>query len=312
MQKEDPEAFPDTATTPSSLRNQGTSEVMIRFAAAAIVLATVGCPAAAGLPASGTADVRAAQRVLIVTDEADRMRPLAAYLLDAGGIDGTIVDYAGLPQDEQVLPADLSAYDAVVGYIHGDLNEPTELGLIEYTRGGGRFVAVHHMISSGKKKNRHYFGFLGIHMDDIELAREPSEHGTHYMWREPVEKVLVNLAPDHYITSHRISWPDSVEFLPTDAPDADETRYPAMTLKRTEVYANVKRTDRADKTPLLGFIYTDDRNDVTHAQATDGWIKPVGAGHVVYLQPGHFVEEFTDPESVLNRLILNAITWNPR
>jgi hypothetical protein len=168
------------------------------------------------------------------------------------------------------------------------------------------------MISSGKKKNRHYFGFLGIHMDDIELAREPSEAGTHYMWREPVEKVLVNLAPDHYITSHGISWSDHVDFLPTDVPDAEKTRYPAMTLKRTEVYANVKRTDRADKTLLLGFIYTDDRNDVTHVQATDGWIKPVGAGHVVYLQPGHFVEEFTDPESVLNRLVLNAITWNPR
>jgi len=31
----------------------------------------------------------------------------------------------------------------------------------------------------------------------------------------------------------------------------------------------------------------------------------------VYLQPGHFVEEFTDPEGILKQLILNAITWRP-
>ena len=89
-----------------------------------------------------------------------------------------------------------------------------------------------------------------------------------------------------------------------------ETR-PAITMERTEVYANVKRTDGDAKTLLLGYTYTDDRNGVTHSQATDGWIKPAGDGHVVYIQPGHFVEEFTDPDNILNQLILNAITWQP-
>lgn len=264
-----------------------------------------------GIGASAAADDHDPGRVLIVTDESDRMRPLAAYLKDEGGIDSVIVDYAERAEDKRSLPGNLSEYDALVGYIHGDLNERTEIGIIEYTRSGGRFVAVHHMISSGKKTNRHYFRFLGVHMDDIELAREPSEPDSHYMWREPVEKIVVNLAPGHYITSRGISWPETVDFLPTDVAGARSKRYPAITMMRTEVYSNVKRTDGNEKTLLLGYVYTDDRNSVTHAQAIDGWIKPAGEGHIVYIQPGHFVEEFTDTGNILNQLILNAITWNP-
>jgi type 1 glutamine amidotransferase len=90
-----------------------------------------------------------------------------------------------------------------------------------------------------------------------------------------------------------------------------EQQYPAIRMKRTEVYSNVKRTDGDEKTLLLGYIYTDDRNDVTHAQATDGWIKSAGKGEVVYIQPGHFVEEFADPDNILNQLILNAVNWRP-
>jgi hypothetical protein len=254
---------------------------------------------------------RIAGRVLIVTDEFDRMEPLAAYLKEKGRIESTIVDYSRLPDDRQVLPEDLTRYDALIGYIHGDLNEPTELRIIDYTRNGGRFVSVHHMVSSGKLKNRHYFAFLGLHMDDIQQAREPSEPGTHYMWREPVEKTVVNLAPQHFITTHEITWPDTVLFRPTDVPGAMEQQYPAIRMKRTEVYSNVKRTDGDEKTLLLGYIYTDDRNDVTHAQATDGWIKSAGKGEVVYIQPGHFVEEFADPDNILNQLILNAVNWRP-
>lgn len=250
-----------------------------------------------------------AERVLIVTDESDRMLPLAAFLKEKGQVDSTIIDYSVLPEEQRLLPDDLASYDALVGYIHNELNEPTELQIIEYTKNGGRFVNVHHMVSSGKLKNRYYFGFLGLHMDNIERAREPSEPGTHYMWREPVDKIVVNLAPDHYITSHDIEWPDTVTVRPSDVPGARAQEYPSITMPRTEVYSNVKRTDGNEKTLLLGYIYTDDRNDVTHAQATDGWIKATGDGHVVYIQPGHFVEEFKDPGNMLNQLILNAINW---
>ena len=251
------------------------------------------------------------KRVLIVTDESDRMEPLAAFLAEKGGFESTIVDYTKLPEDQRRLPHDVSDYEALVGYIHNELNEPTELAIIGYTTGGGRFVAVHHMVSSGKAKNAHYFDFLGLHMDAIELAREPATPGGHYMWHEPVEKTVFNLAPGHYVTSHDIDWPERAPFVASDVPGMEVQMYPAITMERTEVYSNVKRTDDGAKTPLLGYTYTDDRNGITHAQATDGWIKPVGEGHVVYLQPGHFVEEFTDPQGILNQLILNAITWHP-
>lgn len=263
------------------------------------------------LPACQPASETARDRVLIVTDESDRMAPLAAFLEEKGGFDCTIIDYTKLPEDQRRLPHDVSGYDALVGYIHNELNEPTELAIIGYATGGGRFVAVHHMVSSGKAGNAHYFDFLGLHMDGIELAREPAAPGGHYMWREPVEKTVFNLLPGHYITSHGIDWPERAPFAPSDVPGMEAATYPAITMERTEVYSNVKRTDGDAKTLLLGYRYTDDRNGITHAQATDGWIKPVGEGHVVYLQPGHFVEEFTDPEGILNQLILNAITWNP-
>jgi hypothetical protein len=284
---------------------------MTRPAVTAVFFAVVFLSFATEVAVSRSVEDSGPRRVLIVTDEADRMRPLAAYLKNKGRIGSVIVDYKSLPENKRVLPDDLTEYDVLVGYIHGDLGEPTEIRIIEYTRSGGRFVGVHHMVSSGKKKNRFYFDFLGLHMEDIERAREASEPGTHYMWREPVDKVLVNLAPGHYITSRGISWPDKIDFLPTDVPGARKREYPAITMKRTEVYSNVKRTDGAEKTLLLGYVYTDDRNNVTHAQATDGWIKPAGEGHIVYIQPGHFVEEFTDPDNILNQLILNAIIWSP-
>lgn len=285
---------------------------MSRSCIVALALVLTGAcqsPDAPSVEEPGAAD--ATRRVLILTDESDRMEPLADFLRERGGIDSTIIDYTTLPEEERRLPHAVAGYDALVGYIHNELNEPTELAIIGYTTGGGRFVAVHHMVSSGKSRNEYYFGFLGLHMDGIEHAREPARPGGHYMWREPVEKTVVNLRPDHYITSHDITWPEHVRFRPTDVPGAREDVYPAVTLSHTEVYSNVKRTDGDAKTLLLGYIYADDRNGVTHAQATDGWIKPAGEGHVVYLQPGHFVAEFSDPDSILNQLILNAITWQP-
>lgn len=161
---------------------------VIRFApfwllALLVTLSACHSPTPGASDAGTPASEAATKRVLIVTDESDRMLPLAAYLKDKGQIDSTIIDYSGLPEAQQVLPEDLAGYDALVGYIHNELNEPTELQIIDYTRSGGRFVNVHHMVSSGKLKNRYYFDFLGLHMDNIERAREPSEPGTHYMWR---------------------------------------------------------------------------------------------------------------------------------
>jgi Trehalose utilisation len=239
------------------------------------------------------------KQVLIVMDEREQMETLAKYLKEHGGIDSTIVD-------QKSVPDDWSHFDAVIGFVHGALQEPVEMKIIDYTKNGGRYVCLHHMISSGKSKNKYYFDFLGVRMTDIDKSREPAEPGGHYAWREPVDITVVNLNPTHYITSHDVTWPDKTEFSAGGSTKA--VTYPAFT-ERGEAYMNVFFSD-TDKTVLLGLKYTDDRNNASYMQTAEGWLKPAGKGWIVYLQPGHFTQEFEQP--AVSQMVLNAITWAPR
>jgi len=253
------------------------------------------------------------KRVLIVMDEREQMETLATYLKDKSGIDSTIVDQKSVPED-------WSHFDAVIGYVHGALQEPIELKIIDYTKNGGRYVCLHHMISSGKSKNKYYFDFLGVRMTEIEKAREPAEPGGHYAWREPVDITVVNLNPSHYITSHDVTWPEKTTFRTTGtSPNSagpnstspssgTEREYPALTL-HGEAYMNVLFAD-TDKTVLLGLKYLDDRNNAQYMQQAEGWLKPAGKGWIVYLQPGHFTQEFQVP--AVSQMVLNAILWQPK
>ncbi len=253
------------------------------------------------------------KRVLIVMDEREQMETLAKYLKDKSGIDSTIVD-------QKTVPDDWSHFDAVIGFVHGALQEPIELKIIDYTKNGGRYVCLHHMISSGKSKNKYYFDFLGVRMTEIENAREPSEPGGHYAWREPVDITVVNLNPSHYITSHDVTWPEKTTFRTTGtSPNSagpnstspssgTEREYPALTL-HGEAYMNVLFAD-TDKTVLLGLKYLDDRNNAQYMQQAEGWLKPAGKGCIVYLQPGHFTQEFQVP--AVSQMVLNAILWQPK
>lgn len=232
-------------------------------------------------------------------DEREQMETLAKYLKDKAGIESTIVD-------QKSVPDDWSHFEAVIGFVHGALQEPVELKIIDYTRNGGRYVCLHHLISSGKSKNQYYFDFLGVRMTDIDKAREPAEPGGHYAWREPVEITVVNLNPSHYITSHDVTWPDKTSF---QADGKGATReYPAFT-ERGEAYMNVFFTD-TDKTVLLGLKYLDDRNHAQYMQQAEGWLKPAGKGWIVYLQPGHFTQKFEQP--AVSQMVLNAIMWQAK
>jgi hypothetical protein len=261
---------------------------------------------------AGPAAAADAPRVLIVMDERPAMEILATYLKARGGIDSTIVDQAS-------APADWAGFAAVIGYVHGALQEPIELKIIDYTKRGGRYVCLHHSISSGKAKNRYYFDFLGVRLPGAEQSREPAQPGGHYAWRDPIAQTIVNLNPGHYITSHDVTWPERAAYRRSDQPagaasaSADagaEREYPAFTLKETEAYMNVEFTDGAEKTVLLGFRYLDDRNGALFMQDRSGWVKPSGQGWIVYLQMGHFAKEFEHP--VVAQLILNAVTWTPK
>jgi hypothetical protein len=240
-----------------------------------------------------------AKTVLIVMDERPQMETLAEFLRAKGKLEVEIVDQAS-------LPADFSSYSAVVGYIHKTLEEKTELALIDYTKNGGRYVCVHHSISSKKAQNKYYFDFLGIRLDAPEEAKSPPRPGGHYAWRHPADVTIVNLDPRHYITNHNIEWNETATYASSDSPSA-EREYPSMTLKDSEVYLNHKFIDGREKTVLCGFKYFDDRNNQLYMQDRAAWVKAQGKGHIIYFKMGHSGEEFENPN--ISQMILNAIEW---
>ena len=273
------------------------------FSTGIVGLALIAAPISAGQAQSTPAPAAPmAAKVLIVMDERPQMQVLAKYISEKGHVEGQIVD-------QKTMPEDWSGYLAVIGYIHGNLEEKAERKIIDYTRAGGRFICLHHMISSGKSKNRFYFDFLGVRMDGIELSRQPAEPGGHYAWREGIEQTIVNLDPKHYITSNGVQWPEKTIFTPADS-NLGSKEYPALRFEDSEVYMNVKFTDGRDKALLLGYKYLDDRNQVLQQQVIAGWAKPSGKGLIVYIQMGHSAHEYQNP--AVAQMVLNAIVWKPR
>jgi len=251
-----------------------------------------------------------ATQLLLIHDSAEVTAPLVEFLKAKGGFTTTVVDQAH-------LPADLSGCRAVLGYVHRNLTEPTELAIINYTEHGGRFVALHHMISSGKAANKHYFKFLGIQLDSPKESRNPVAPGAGYGWyngpRTPdgaetgITYALIKLHPTHFIVTHDITWGDPIAYQSSDAP-VPSAKYPAIVIPRAEAYMNHKFTDGNAKTVLCGMKFTDPRTGAVFEQDRMAWLKDYGAGTVFYFQPGHFIEEYKDPN--ICQMILNAIIWD--
>lgn len=226
----------------------------------------------------------AAGRVLIVADEIPAMEALAEHLKPAAV---TIVE-------QPELPADLRPFDAVVVYVHRNLDAAVEAASMAYTQGGGRLVLVHHTISSGKRKNRDWFPFLGVTL----ATGDVSQGG--YKWIEDVDWELVNLAPDNPVTSRGVEWPARVEYR--------GAARPAATVKHSEVYLNHQLT--GERTVLLGLKFRDPVTGTLYEQDTAGWYRRAGKGWVVYFMAGHSVAEFHNP--VCARILVNAITGELR
>jgi hypothetical protein len=264
--------------------------------------------ALAVLPAGRLYATAADNQLLLVHDNARAVQPLVDYLRNPGNFEVTIVDQAH-------LPSDWSGYRAVLGYIHNRLLEPTELAIIDYTKKGGRFIALHHMISSGKAENRYYFKFLGIQLDDPKAAKEPVQPGAGYGWYtggegEPgVTVTLVNLNPAHFIVAHNVHWDDTLRYQSSDQLTVTKN-YPAIVLKKSEGYMNHKFTDGREKTVLCGMHYVDSRTHAVFDQDRAVWYKNYGSGRIFYFQSGHFKDEYQNPN--ISQMILNAIIWDVR
>lgn len=240
-------------------------------------------------------------RIIIVQDEMPAIEVLSSFLRDKGKLDITIVDQKRFPQD-------LSPYSSVIGYIHGKLEESTETAIIDYTKRGGRYICLHHSISSGKAKNKYYFDFLGVQLDHGSRSKHPVEPGQGYGWVEGEDIVLtlVNLNPRHYITNHLVQWGDMISYLSSDQPSVERS-YPSISLPATEVYMNHKFIDGREKTVLCGFKFLDKRNNRLFMQDRAVWLKPYGQGDIIYIMPGHTPADYEDRN--ISQIILNAAQW---
>ncbi len=231
--------------------------------------------------------------VLLVADEFPAMEALARKLKAAAQIDSRIIA-------QDALPADLQPFSAVVVYLHFKLTEKAELAFIDYTRRGGKLVVLHHSISSLKRGNREWFSFLGVSLPEGGLEANG------YKWIEKVDLELVNLAPDHFITTHAVQYPGKIQYTRENSSSA--AALPGVELKDTEVYLNHVLT--RPKTILLGVKYSHAKNGKTYLQDRAGWLEPAGKGMLIYLQSGHSSRDFDNP--VYGQIVANAIAWQPK
>jgi hypothetical protein len=230
--------------------------------------------------------------VLIVSDEHPQMEVLAQHLRTRANLAAAIVE-------QPRLPADLSGYQSVFVFIHGALQEPVEMRLIEYARSGGRLILLHHSISQAKGKNRYWFPFLGM------LLRPGDLDQGGYKWIHGVSLSVVNLAPGNYITSHDVKYDAQVDYH-SATPGGPQGRFPAFLLQDTEVFLNHNFTEGAEKTVLFGFRYRHEPSGVTYMQDRAGWYKPAGKGWVMYFLPGHTVDDLKN--AAYSQILLNAVS----
>jgi hypothetical protein len=234
-----------------------------------------------------------AAEVLIVADEFPAMQVLARQLHAEEHIPSRIVAQTN-------MPADLAPFAAVMVYIHRQLDAAAERAFVDYTQAGGKLIALHHSISSGKRKNKLWFPFLGVDLPDGEV----SQGG--YKWIEPVTLDFVNLAPGHFIMTNKVKYPRTIAYRRGDGA-ADELLLPGFTLKDSEVYINHQLT--RPRTVLMGFKYADAARGRVFMQDRAGWMLRSGRGWIIYFQAGHSAKDFEEPAYA--RILLNAVLYNP-
>jgi hypothetical protein len=226
--------------------------------------------------------------VLIVADEFPAMNLLSAQLKSQEQVQSKVIS-------QKDLPDSLKQFDTVIVYIHGTLSNSAERAFIDYTEAGGKLLLLHHSISSGKRKNEHWFPFLGVSLPEADVSKGG------YKWIGDLTWDLVNLNTNHFIMTNREKRHGQTnQTSPTEA-------LPDFTLDKSEVYLNHVLT--GPRTLLMGFKYIDKASGTVYEQQTAGWIKRAGKGTIIYLMPGHTVQDFENP--TYQRIVLNAVIYKP-
>jgi len=222
----------------------------------------------------------AAADVLMVVDEIPAMQVLARHLKQGAGLDSAIVE-------QPALPKELGSYRAVAVYVHGNLDPAAENAAIAYARAGGRLILLHHSISSGKRRNREWFPFLGVRLPQGDAA------GGGYKWLDPVEWEMVCLAPGNPIVTRGVKYSARAAYGGRERP--------AIRFSHSEVYLNHVLTGK--RTVLMGLKYRDAAGKVWE-QPTAAWSMRAGKGTVLYFMAGHSAAEFED--AAYSRILVNA------
>lgn len=224
------------------------------------------------------AQVGQAADILMVADELPAMGVLGKQLQ-------TRIGRSSEATTQDKMPADLSKYPVVMVYIHKDIDAASEKAFIAYAKGGGKLILLHHSISSGKRKNTDWFPFLKTSLPTTEFAAGG------YKYFDPATFQVVNIAPNHFITTNKVTYPEKTTFNGEECP--------AFTLDDTEVYLN--HVFSGPRTFLLGVKYKD------FMQKTAGWYMPTEKGSVMYFMPGHKASDF-DVEPYA-QILANAVTY---
>lgn len=246
---------------------------------------------AAALLTTGAA--RAEPPVWVVHDEPAPMEELARVLRSGG--------HSVLVEEQSMFAAHGGEWNpkAVFFYVHGNTDPALESFLIRYAENGGRLIILHHGIASAKIRSKRWLPFAGIRI-------LPRDHPSH-PWKVLRGDVqVVNLNPSHYVTTHRVRYPETVPYTPSDSPSVEQ-QLPAFVLPDTEMFWNQHFTDGRAKTVLLG-----SRVEVSgklYMQDRAGWLKPAGKGYVFYFQQGHLASDFRDP--AFGQILVNAVQWMP-
>jgi type 1 glutamine amidotransferase len=203
--------------------------------------------------------------------------------------------------DQDNLPSSFASYDAVIMYVHKTLTEQSEKLLIDYAEGGGRLLVLHHGISFSKRENPRWLHFLGIHLEPRDASVNE--------WRVVMNAMhtVVNLKPGHFITTNGVSYERNVNYTGSDAP-SKEKAFRAYDLLDTEIFLNQHFTDGRSKTVLFGFQCFDPVTKKTINQDRGGWIKHVGLGSTIYLNPGHAPSDYEHP--AFSQIIHNCLVWD--
>jgi len=236
----------------------------------------------------------AEERVLLVTDEREQMEVLAKFLNEEGKYDVRIVE-------QEDFPADLSGCRGVFNFVHRPLTEKVEEGLIAYALAGGRLITLHHGISSSKMLNKKWLPFCGVAL----FRGERDKGGWSVLGNVTAE--LVNLRPNHYITSHKVSYEGSTTYTPSDAPSTEQTCH-VLRFPRSEVFLNEHFSDGREKVVLFGVKGADGETGKVYMQDRGGWFQRKGKGWVFYFQIGHGTADFQNRSYC--QILLNCLTWN--